>query len=100
MARKQTNPGAGGAGAVRIPGLPSSSPSPSPSPSPVPSPPRSPGQTFASVYDGRTCIGFLLGRGKLGVEAFDAAEQSLGTFPDQKSAARAVYAAFDQEGVR
>jgi len=91
MARIKTNPG-GNAGAVRIPGLSSTSA--------VPTATCSPGQTFASVYDGRTCIGFLLGRGRSGIEAFTAAEQSLGTFPDQKSAASAVCAAFDQEGVR
>jgi hypothetical protein len=41
------------------------------------------------VYDGRRCLGFLMSRGKAGVEAFDAADRSLGIFPDQKSAASA-----------
>jgi hypothetical protein len=45
-----------------------------------------------AVYAGQTCIGFLLLRGKTGVEAFDAADKSLGIFPDQKSAADAVSA--------
>jgi hypothetical protein len=43
-----------------------------------------------SVYDGRTCIGFLLSRGKLGVEAFDRHDRSLGIFPNMKAAAGAV----------
>ena len=36
--------------------------------------------TCLSVYDGRTCLGFLLPRGKQGVEALDADERSLGIF--------------------
>jgi hypothetical protein len=43
-----------------------------------------------SVYDGRECIGFLLSRGRQGVEAFDAAEQSLGIFRNNREAAAAV----------
>jgi hypothetical protein len=31
-------------------------------------------------------------RGKSGVEAFDSADRSLGLFPDQKSAADAIFA--------
>jgi hypothetical protein len=46
--------------------------------------------TMLSVYDGRTCIGFLLSRGKLGHEAFDADEHSLGVFPSMKLAFCAV----------
>ena len=34
--------------------------------------------SLVSVYDGQTCIGFLLSRGCRGIEAFDAAERSLG----------------------
>jgi hypothetical protein len=45
-----------------------------------------------AVYDGQICLGFLLPRGKTGVQAFDADDRSLGTFPDQKSAADAVSA--------
>jgi hypothetical protein len=45
-----------------------------------------------AVCAGQTCIGFLLSRGKIGVEAFDADNNSLGIFPDQKSAADAVSA--------
>jgi hypothetical protein len=43
-----------------------------------------------AVYSGRTCIGFLLPRGKQGCEAFDSTDRSLGVFPDQKSAADAL----------
>jgi hypothetical protein len=42
------------------------------------------------VYDGRQCLGHLLLRGKLGVEAFDRNDVSLGIYPDQRSAADAV----------
>ena len=44
-----------------------------------------------SVYDGSVCIGFLIKRGRAGVEAFDAdGRRSLGLYPDMKSAADAV----------
>jgi hypothetical protein len=39
-----------------------------------------------SVYDGRTCIGFVLARGRRGFESFDAAENSLGMFPTRDEA--------------
>ena len=42
------------------------------------------------VYDGQVAIGHLLPRGKLGVEAFDAADRSLGIFPDLTTAANAL----------
>jgi len=42
-----------------------------------------------AVYAGRVCIGFLLPR-RDGVEAYDADDRLLGTFPDQKSAADAI----------
>lgn len=42
---------------------------------------------------GTRCIGFLFLREKMGVEAFDASDTSLGLFPDQKSAADAICAA-------
>jgi hypothetical protein len=45
---------------------------------------------FLAVFNGQTCIGHLLLRGKSGVEAFDADDKSLGLFPDQKSAADAL----------
>jgi hypothetical protein len=43
-----------------------------------------------SVYDGRDCIGFLLSRGKLGFEAFDSNQQTLGIFTSEKEAADAI----------
>jgi hypothetical protein len=43
-----------------------------------------------AVYDGQTCIGFLVLRGRQGVEAFDAAEHSLGVFATAKAAADAI----------
>jgi hypothetical protein len=43
-----------------------------------------------AVFDGQTCIGHLMPRGKLGTAAFDADDRLLGIFPNQKSAADAV----------
>jgi hypothetical protein len=52
----------------------------------------SPHLTTQAVADGRTCIGFLLPRGKAGVEAFDAEDASLGIYPTTKGAADAISA--------
>ena len=43
-----------------------------------------------SVYDGRHCVGFVLPRGKVGFEAFDADQRPLGIFPSQREAAAAI----------
>jgi hypothetical protein len=45
---------------------------------------------FVSVYDDKTCIGFIINRGRAGFEAFDADQNSLGTFPSEKDAANAI----------
>jgi hypothetical protein len=42
-----------------------------------------------SVYDGRTCLGFVLNRGKLGFEALHPDQHSLGVFPTQREAVAA-----------
>jgi hypothetical protein len=42
------------------------------------------------VMAGRTCVGFLINQGPLGVEAYDANEKSLGIFPNAVEAAAAV----------
>jgi hypothetical protein len=42
------------------------------------------------VMAGKTCAGFLLRRGREGVEAFDRDEHSLGLFTDPIAAAAAV----------
>jgi hypothetical protein len=42
---------------------------------------------------GTRCVGFLMLRGKSGVEAFDADTRPLGFYPNQKAAADAVYEA-------
>jgi hypothetical protein len=47
---------------------------------------------FLAVYAGRECAGFLLPRGKSGVEAFDINDKSLGIFPNQQAAADAIFA--------
>jgi hypothetical protein len=43
-----------------------------------------------SVYSGRTCVGFVLRRGKAGFEAFDVNERSLGLFPGQAEAIASI----------
>jgi len=43
-----------------------------------------------SVYDGQTCLGFILCRGGKGFEAFSADERSLGHFETAKEAESAV----------
>jgi hypothetical protein len=45
---------------------------------------------MVSLYDGRTCAGFILNRGRLGFEAFTADQRSLGTYPTQHAAADAI----------
>ena len=47
-------------------------------------------QKTQAVYSGRECLGRIVCRGKLGFEAYDSAERSLGVFPDLKRAADAV----------
>jgi hypothetical protein len=44
-----------------------------------------------SVTDGRQAIGFLVSRGKLGVEAFTADEESIGLFANVQAAATACW---------
>ena len=46
-----------------------------------------------AVYDGRSCLGFILSLGVMGFEAFDADERSLGRFETRREAADAVVAA-------
>ena len=46
--------------------------------------------TMMSVYDGQTCVGFLMLRGRDGVEAFDANASSLGLCKNLKAASVAV----------
>jgi hypothetical protein len=43
-----------------------------------------------SVYDGQTCIGHLLPKGKSGIAAYDADDRLLGLFPTQRDAADAL----------
>jgi hypothetical protein len=45
---------------------------------------------MVSVYDGQTCIGFIFARGKLGFEAVDREERTLGLFQTQREAATAI----------
>jgi hypothetical protein len=48
------------------------------------------GTPMSSIYDGRKCIGFILRRGKAGVEAFNLNQCSLGIFESDRAAADAV----------
>jgi hypothetical protein len=50
------------------------------------------------IYDGRECRGFVLARGRLGFEAFDRKERSLGLFPTAPTAANAVFASANEGG--
>jgi hypothetical protein len=43
------------------------------------------------IYDGTRCLGFILKRGKLGFEAIDREEASLGIFKTQTAAANAIF---------
>jgi hypothetical protein len=43
-----------------------------------------------SAYEGQRCIGFVCSRGKLGFEAFDTEERSLGVYATQREAAAAI----------
>jgi hypothetical protein len=45
------------------------------------------------VYAGQVCLGFILSRGKLGHEAFDWRDKSIGIYPSVKAAAAAVMSA-------
>jgi hypothetical protein len=50
-------------------------------------PPTTP---LVSIYDGRECVGFVISRGKLGYEAIDRVERSLGVYQTQGEAAQRV----------
>jgi hypothetical protein len=54
--------------------------------------------SMLAVTDGQTCVGFVLGRGKLGFEAFDVDHKSLGLFASQHEAVR-QFQAPDRERV-
>jgi hypothetical protein len=51
---------------------------------------RTPATAMLSIYSGQQCLGFALARGRQGHEAFDVEGKSLGLYPDQQSAMRAV----------
>jgi hypothetical protein len=50
------------------------------------------------MTDGREAIGHIIARGRLGFEAFDREEVSLGTFNTQAAAANAVFDAANARG--
>jgi hypothetical protein len=49
------------------------------------------GAAMMSVTDGREAVGFILGRGKAGFEAFTRDEVSLGYFKTAAEAANAIF---------
>jgi hypothetical protein len=49
--------------------------------------------SWASVYDGRECIGHILSRGPEGYEAYDRDDKSLGFFKSRETAAHALVGA-------
>jgi hypothetical protein len=55
--------------------------------------PDSPKPNQSSIFavcDGRVCLGHVLSRGKLGFEAFDSEDKSIGTFDTLLAATRAL----------
>jgi hypothetical protein len=52
---------------------------------------------MAYAYDGRQCLGHVIGKGKSGFEAFAADDASLGLFPSQREADNAVLEAAKNE---
>ena len=49
-----------------------------------------PAPSMLSVFAGSACVGFLMHRGRLGVELFDRDERTLGVFPTQREAVAAL----------
>jgi hypothetical protein len=50
-----------------------------------------------SVYNGRTCVGHVLARGKSGFQAFDVDDKSLGIYRTRSEAIDAVTDAAKQD---
>jgi hypothetical protein len=53
---------------------------------------------LVSVTDGRAAIGHIVAHGKLGFEAFDRSDVSIGMFKTQPAAANAIYNAMKGDG--
>jgi hypothetical protein len=54
-------------------------------------PPFVPTSKMLSIYSGQQVVGFLLPRGRAGIELFNADGTSLGLFATQNAAAAALY---------
>jgi hypothetical protein len=52
---------------------------------------------MSPVMSGNDCLGFILRRGRSGVEAYDRDAHALGIFETEERAAQAVVAAADAE---
>jgi hypothetical protein len=53
--------------------------------------------TMSPIMAGDGCVGFILGRGISGVEAFDREAYSLGLFESEQAAAQAVLQAAEAD---
>jgi hypothetical protein len=53
--------------------------------------------SWLAVYDGQTCVGHLLARGRFGFEGFDVDDKSLGVFRSRADAVGAVTEAAKQD---
>jgi hypothetical protein len=53
-------------------------------------PPPPPSPSSLAIYDGQTCIGHVISRGKSGVEAFDRNDVSIGIYPTKGAAIGAL----------
>jgi hypothetical protein len=51
---------------------------------------RSAASALLSVFDGRRCVGHVLGRGRAGFEAFNSKDISLGLFESRRAAIDAI----------
>jgi hypothetical protein len=52
--------------------------------------PPKPPSNWVAVYSGQTCIGHAIWRGRIGVEAFNVDDKSIGLFPTFKEATAAL----------
>jgi hypothetical protein len=51
---------------------------------------RTPASNLVSVYDGTKCLGHVLHKPRVGYEAFDRDDKSIGVFTSQREAANAL----------
>jgi hypothetical protein len=59
---------------------------------------RTPASNLVSVYAGTTCVGHILYKSRVGYEAYDFNDRSIGIFPTQQAAANAISGDEEQKG--